>query len=767
MKQLAIFILILVCSPFTRVAACGFYLYGDDVRFTLLKPEVFHYPQFLEFNYTTDYSYFNDRNNNHLMLGADTLDSNVELWRMRCKNKVSYPDTYRTIYGSGGTITQADHSNSFVQYLYQNKDVEAIDYLNFAKKCGPLNALIDDPWERHEYANVPQRSEYLKEALVKANTVVDKDIQRRYAFLAIRLAYYSRDYKQITAIYDQYFDIHQAKNTIDYWSMYFRTYSEKDSIKHNFLAAQVFLYAPDKRYHIFQTYNKWIDAEHTLAYAKSEDEKLAVWTIAGLKSLGRSLPCMKRIYALRPYQKGLSFMLLREINKLEDWIYTPYYSNFNPSIDYENEKPYPMDRIASDRKYAKEVLDFVNSADYDKVENPILWKFAKAYLAFMAEDYKTCSTELVLLKKMQILDQEVARQIKILKVLCLTAQQKKNATIVDEAKKVLMDELASKNRKFVFAVSRELEYSGNTNDGAILMSKLNEKTSNRYDYEGCIYWKTKADHRTLLYDFYDDYFFYLDAQYTSKQMADLIKKIKEDKSEDIFSKWKYAVIKKDLPRLYDLMGTKYMRSNDLQSALKCFRQVNDTLWKSKHYPYQVLLNVNPFYTNLYNEHTKTKADSFKYNKPEIVKQLIDYLRKADDVTNKQRDYYYFLVANCYFNMTQYGNSWMMKRYFWSVHLERSKLEDDNEYFKCLSAQKFYLKAKRESRNRKFAALCLRMAGRCEKYKLEYEQSKDDYYSNKPLPKNIYYIGLKNQYGAYYDDLMSNCNSFETYFNSRN
>lgn len=132
--------------------------------------------------------------------------------------------------------------------------------------------------------------------------------------------------------------------------------------------------------------------------------------------------------------------------------------------------------------------------------------------------------------------------------------------------------------------------------------------------------------------------------------------------------------------------------------------------------------------------------------------------KNSDTLSKIVLFNYFLAANCYFNMTQYGNSWMMRRYFWTSNAFKTKLEDDEEYFNCLLAKQFYLKAKEVTRSKKFAALCLRMAGRCESYRMEN-------LSQNQVKSNKYYLRLKKEYPADYEDLMSNCESFTRYFNS--
>lgn len=390
----------------------------------------------------------------------------------------------------------------------------------------------------------------------------------------------------------------------------------------------------------------------------------------------------------------------------------------------------------------------------------------------MTKRTSSALSEINLLLKSNTNNIEFTNELNKIKALCLIAQQANNKAVISkEVKSVLMKDSTISNSKLIFAIARELEFKGNTTDAAILLSKM--KTNwDHWPVKGT-FWRTKLRHNTLYQDFYDDYFFYLDAQYSSGQISSLLSTIKKN-PEDDFYKWLYSDIKKDIPRLYDLLGTKFLRKNNLNKAIKAFSEVGDSLWTSDNYYYKDYLDANPFYTNIYNEHQGTKADTITFNKESITSTLINYLNKANDIKNTDRDYYYFLAANCYFNMTQYGNSWMMKRYFWTVNATKTKLADDDEYFNCILAKKYYLKAKSVSKSEKFSALCLRMAGKCEKYRLKnkfYDEDKyndlsGEEFSKKVFDSNNYYSQIQKQYPDYYDDLISNCESFDSYFNSR-
>ena len=354
---------------------------------------------------------------------------------------------------------------------------------------------------------------------------------------------------------------------------------------------------------------------------------------------------------------------------------------------------------------------------------------------------------------------DIARFLKMIATLNTIAGQPLGKAVIPEiAKPILSDTTSVQNTKFLFATGRELEFKDNTSDAALLYSKIKDEYS--WDNND-VFWKTKRMHHTLYADFYYDYFFYIDAWYTPQQLAALIQQIESNTGHSKFNDWLYAKVKSQLPRLYDLLGTKYIRKNQLENAKDAFSKVVDTLWTSQEYPFITYLDANPFYTNMYNEHNTIAEDSISYNKLEITEKLLEYLHRAANTNNTNREYDYFVAANCYLNMTQYGNSWMMRRYYWTNYPRKTTgLEDDDEYYKANLAKQYYLKAKEVSKNEMFAALCLRMAGRCEKYALLLEEDADPF---KAFKQNKYYTKLKQEYPQHYEELVSNCQSFNKYF----
>ncbi len=768
MKNFLRFILVLLSN---FAVACGFYPYGEDVRMSLFSPVHFHYHQFSEFDYSSlSFAPSSVYKENETAL-------NDKLWGDYCKNKVSGKSISEVMNDLKLEDIRKDSKNEFLVYLFKNQKTEALDYLKFAKTCEQFNTWMQDPWERNESFVLPQRKLLVTKALENAESAKEKIIRKRYAFLAVRMAFYNEQKTEISEIYSKYF-ASKPEDVIDYFAMYFKAVSEKNEAKSNYLLAQVFKNVPEKRFVSYQNFYNSQPIENVLKFAKTNDEKASVYLLYSMKS-DKNLDYLNAFYQLKPNDEALSFLLLREINKMEDWILTPYYTVFSPSMtgwgesDQNISTKTVFDRVESDRVYAEKVLDFVKKVELSKVENTNFWKLSKAYLEFLTKDY---NSSLATLNSFKSNDPEFNNQKEIVKTLVLFANQKSGNTIIPkETESIILKN--KNNRPFIFALARELEYHGNSTDAILLMSQADSQFSpDDYQTSYSAYWKNKNNRPDIFLDYYYSAWDYLDAVYTPFQMELLMKNLHENEAvKDEFSMWLYSKFKDKNENLNELLGTKYLRENRLHEAVFAFKKNNsaywdtqNSLWERSENSSDLVMRNNPFYILKYTNAFIKQTDYFKLNKLTITQKLIDYLKKAEHPDENNKAYYYFLVANCYYNMTENGNAWMMKRNFLGGY--NQSIIADNEEFNCGSlAKKYYLLAKKYSSSEKMKALCLRMAGRCENFKIYHELEKSDrYYFNENkeediLARNQYYQQLKNQYSSDYETLMSNCEAFTRYF----
>lgn len=742
MKKLIVFILLLANS---FSFACGFYPYGEDIRMRFLDSNHFNCQSFDGFYYSANYYY------DAASVSKQTaVQPNDKLWFEYCKGKVPLDAIIEAVYKIESQKISKDNANKMIQFLYQQNDFEAINYLKFAKSCEVANMFYSDPWERTETIEIKIVKDKFKDALKFAEKTKNSELKLRYKFLAIRLAFYGGLKQEVVAIYNTISN--KNPNSINYWCMHFRAIVEQDKSLQNFYTSQVFANATDKRFPIYSFYDKEIPLNDVLKYAKTNAERANVYAFAATKKYDKALNYLKKAFELNPKSDFNIFILLREINKIEDWVFTPYYTNFNPSIsenDYWNDNSvfsYKVleKRINSDRKYANELLNFLNSISFknDKIE------VCKAQLSFISQKYDSSLNIVDRLENKLSATDSLFNDVQIIKALNLTARQVKNKAIITKAVQSILLKNKNKN-KFLFAIARELEYLGNTTDAAFLFSKVNDVDKNSY-YDGYgpnISWKSRKHKRGSYRDYFYDYFGYVDVLYTPKQLESIINKAEIVKSDSEFDKWLKARMIREKSGLYDLLGTKYIRQNKLYKALESFKKVDEKYWNDYYSNWNINSNgsnsfdKNPFFTFNYTPDFIKNKETFYVTKVSYTQKLIEYLNKANNPKEKNKDYYYFIVANGYKNMTINGNSWMMRRYSVSSYDVEPFPEDEAEFQNGFLSKKYYRLAYKYSKTNKFKALCLWLA---EDYKKLKRVQEDEYY----------YLSNKN------------CYAFEEYFNSR-
>ena len=191
--------------------------------------------------------------------------------------------------------------------------------------------------------------------------------KRKYAFLTIRLAYYAGKMDVIKNVFESNFK-ESKKDYVYNWSLFFYTFT-KSGANSMINAANLMANCPEKTYASYYYFHQNFKIEEALQQAKNKTEIANVYAYASIQKVDKNLDYLKEIYKKNPKSEILGFLLLREINKIEDWVYTPYYSNYSPSTEYkywsdDNDKITTetlRTRSENDRLYAQEVLDFIQS----------------------------------------------------------------------------------------------------------------------------------------------------------------------------------------------------------------------------------------------------------------------------------------------------------------------------------------------------------------------------------------------------------------------
>ncbi|RZJ69079.1 hypothetical protein [Flavobacterium sp.] len=783
-------ILVLLLLASSVALGCWWYPSGEDIRFKLLDPKAFRYGDYSTFNFSArlfgDTFYREDQDT-----VAIEANPNEKLWLAYCKNNIRLADVREVMADSLEQGIFSDNTTyAMIGYLRAQKDSEALDYLRFAKECEKFTSFSDNPWETENAKSPEGGKEKIEQGLAKLAVVKNPEIAKRYAFLLIRLSFYEGESERVRSLFKQHFST-IGKDAVYYWALYFDSMQIKDQAFQNFMFAQIFANSPDKREATWTFRNSKIKVSDVLKYAKTNVEKANVLAFYATFRHDPVLSELKKIHALDPNSEWLGFLLLREMNKLEDWIFTPYYFVFQPSIasnDYQEEEPNSvviLKRSERDRKYAKLMLDFVQSANKSKVADAELWQISEAELHLMCRNYDASISKIDALLSRKVSNPKIRDQARLVKALALTGRQPNgNAVILPEIEPVL---LANKtNSDFLFSIGKELERKGNFTQAGLLYAVTLAEDGDFWN--GSVYWRKEGGKFEGYYsDFYYDYFDYLNIFATPEQLAGLVsdtEKRKDASGKSDFDRWLYKRTSADLNVLKDLLGTKYMRRNDLANAKKAFDQIpanywleNYSLWEKNGRITQYseganIFDGNPFFEFKHTPDFMPKKDVTRLNKATVLNQLLVYIAKAENPKQINRDYYAFLVANCYYNMTESGNSWMMNRFNYSGSISAEiNVEGDRDFRGCTFAKAHYLQAYKLATDHKFKMLCLRMAGTCHENLVNYDtqfdqKAKDAWVRSDSWESNPYFKEMFDDFPFDYRNLEGTCGFFSEYFRER-
>ncbi|MCU0390692.1 MAG: hypothetical protein MUE81_06205 [Thermoflexibacter sp.] len=774
--------------------ACSWYPEPEEYRFVLFNPSLSN-QKLQPFFFTSHFLYDYENLENRYISTNQNLQEWIEYTGYQGDKKaIDHVLNYVSPEGFAEWIEKKEkHSlsaNPFIQFLEKNKKQEIIDYLRFAKKCEIVNTEYKaDPWaDKYEEKNeLGVREDLKKEGGVFYQSSKDNFIKFRIGFQLVRLARYANDVTKTKIYYEQYIKPFQSESIIYYWATWHYAEMTADVPYRNYLYSIVFEKAHDKKVRAFNLFDSE-EAESALSFAENDHEKANILVLKTLNYVGRALPDIKRIFALDPQNEGLGTLLIREINKLEDWLLTERYTEFELTVmierngaGYDDFSKIRAKNRQKDLTYVKELLNFVENAPKDKVDNPSLWHLMSAYLAFMDSQFEKASQYLNEAQKAKGLNDRIEAQIHLVRIMSELHPENTNKQHDDfllseiqwlEQNQQKVYSFRKTFSKLMMVLTNRYKEAGNMVRATLFHGKINDYV--RFEGVGSPKDKYEYNRETgegFSFNFYSSYLFFLDEQASIKDIEAVLTFLdRKDKTplENYFSK----ELNKD--RIQDLLGIKYLRENNLSKAREAFKLVSNDFWLSKNESYRNNLNANPFYTNFYQEHTQSLADTVRFTKYTLVDSLIKVLQKAENVKEPNRAKWYFLAANCYLNMTFFGNSWIMTRYWWSNSelygygfMKTEKYPDNDAYYGCQRAKAFYLKAMQVATNEQTKALCLRMAGRCEKqqimvknYPKRYDiENWDDYIFNQ----NPYYQRVKQDYPQFSDELLFQCTSFDEFY----
>ncbi len=773
MKTLKIIIIILLSGNYftNTVYSCGWYEDEESYRISAFRAEISELLGYRSFYYTPKLL-------NSFIPAINNTDryKNIEEWQKLLNGKCRLEDAFTLLYKvkpdlfmlayQHKTLNEAFEGNTFIELLTKPENKQWLEYFAFAKKNEFNNQYIGDPWkEKYGYEIGTISHELIQTAKSKLLNSKNKNLQERYAYHLIRLYRQTDQNEKCIETFNNYFKDSENMSVLKTWSLLHKAEALNavgKKVEANYLFSKIFNLGEEKRVRAYRFFSKDLLNE-TLKLAKNKEEIAGIWAIMAIKNPGPAFKEIKLVVKNAPHHPSIPILIMREINKLEDWIFTPELTSHSPSLHSDedfNEWEDNYEKIkeknrAKDLNYLKEINNWIR-INY-KVFDPQIAdyiKLARAHLHLIARENNSAITLFNSISKNAPRVIHIQKNIELSlfyafenKLTDQKVQTKLAQTLTELEKITQLNHVYGKPLYSLATIVSKAFVKENNIPFAGLLKLKAERYKDAYEDFGHNHWSIEKWHDQNYYwkiAFFDRYASVADMN----QLINLIEKRKKNKFEQYLCKQNLATKN----ALLDLKGTIALRMGDLKATNNAFSGIPIDYWKN-NYEFSTYLDENPFITNYF----KTDTLPFKFNKALIIKELVALEKEATSNPSKTVANY-IKIGNFFYNASYWGNSWMMLSYIWTSNpngysfsfrydilfnkLLKTADNFENSFYKCSIALKYYNKALGFAKNKEQLAMIYFMKHCCEynQYQWREEQSErnnfDEKFSHESL-KQLY------------------------------
>jgi hypothetical protein len=299
--------------------------------------------------------------------------------------------------------------NALAQWFRQQRDLEALGYILYARQCQAVSAAARDAWD------VPVVDSVLCKRLLKNGRQLyaaakKPFIRERYALQLIKTAFYAGRYKELEELYKtHYLPVQGELSSVDVRITGYRSgawYRSGRKAEAAYAFAQLFDRTDDPSQAYSHTLGfvwSWAEERRTevLRLCKNDHEKATVLALAAMRSLAvGDTAALQAVYALEPSHPFLEPILIRELNKIEEdylhmrlemergfGIYNSYYAEPGVPLDREMTEEWIIRHTGTGAQLQAMANYLQARAAEGKMRQPALWLGAAAYLHQMRGDY--------------------------------------------------------------------------------------------------------------------------------------------------------------------------------------------------------------------------------------------------------------------------------------------------------------------------------------------------------------------------------------------
>jgi len=716
-----------------QIFACGWSESAETTRLALFRVERINNLKLRPFCYSADFYLSVNEGKN-----ADQI-RNCKEWQAKLGSQITIDAIYEILYNTESEkfenaaqskiLQKVFKENSFIAALILPKNKLFLEYISLAKKI-EYNNLGGSKWESWDNLNDDYDNDTPKVKAVISNfknkliTTKDAFLIKRYAFLLLRYDFYNnRNSKEIEELYQKYFTS-KDNSILNPWAMHYFAMSIKDKALRNYYLSKVFVSCDEKAFAVMLNFDDKI-IDETQKYANNDFERGIILALKCMRNPAPALNELKEIQKLIPQSEYFSFLIGREINKLEDWIFTPKYTQGAPSVIFETQDWYSdyekakKENEIKDFAYLNEFKEFLIAIEPQLVGEPKdFFNTAIAQLCFINDEIDlgklysnkistNANASILLQKHIQLalvtLKQENILDVKAKQILF------ESFNAIEEI--VENDAALFKSMYTLYRIASKQYYD---KKDAATAGLLFLKSENKKNY---------SDNFDGFYNYYSghDYYYYIGYFERFAKEIDIDNLIALIQKEDKTPFEKYicsGTIYHDINAYKDVKGTLAFRNNNLDLAQKTFAEIPKEFYQQT-YEFKNYLNENPFIPKVLVYGSNERNYNYKFDKASFIATL-KQLKKQNTAES------YLKLAHAYYNISSVGNAWMMTTYglssgeygysdyvFGGNRVDKEVTFQNGNFYHLEMARLYYKKALQIAKNKETKAMASLMIFECD------------------------------------------------------
>ena len=637
-----------------------------------------------------------------------------------------YTGTKLTDSAAAALIYQGKDDPASPLYQALHQKAAAWNYLLIARRIEGASAAGGTIWEPTpaDTARMTQLYEGVRDSMV---TQSDLFLRDKYAFQSIKLAHLLKKPDTCVALYDRYFGERTDTSVMRYWSLSHKAgalLEAGDTARAVYLFAQIFDRCPTRRKQAYMSLRlsniRFIP--DALRYCKTASEKIAVYTLCAIQPWQDGLPLLQAMAKIDPDSRYLELIMAREINKNEDAYYPA------PGFGWYRDTTGLAARHANSAAYFDKLNLFADQCAQDsRIRDQAFWNTAAAYISYVKQDYPKAEKYLSRAQAEPTENGDLKRQILLQKLLLTTDETPQITEALEKSAWPLLDSLRNTTSFYegnalalaanhLAAKYKQLAATASARKKSWLACNRPEAGPRRFAVAKALILTMLPSYQLNGGSFLSSPDQFAIEDTTSAATLDSTIAFFSQRGPSAADSELMRISGLDLNYLYLVKGRRKLTHFQYAEAAAAWHQVADSFWQEE--PYRTYLSANPFSGRILDTHAPTPDDTVQYTPYTFAARMQQLSEEAHQDQGASAEAYYLLGCGTY-NMSYYGNSWLLVKRYWSssdmsFDFKKNLTPADSlNYYSTLRAKGYFDSAMTRASDPELAAKACFMAAKCE------------------------------------------------------